>query len=260
MGDRGTISQPLFPALLDRARTERSVQGGKGRNVASENFLGLSFEGWIAASTVVLTLATIALGLFTFFLWRSTRDAVRDGSKGIQISENTLAQATASAELQLRPYVFMHLREFGWLHHPTDKGKVGSRRVTIIWKNMGQTPARRVVACLSGQGFPSELPPDFDFPDVIAPGSVGSIGPGGTVNSYIDIPATEFGTAESPNHVYYWGWIEYDGFEGSPRHRTEVCAEFKTNDDPTHPETLFVDAFRTAFNGADADCLRISQS
>jgi hypothetical protein len=79
----------------------------------------------------------------------------------------------------------------------------------------------------SWASFAAELPDHYDFPDFGATENVPTIiGPKATVETDVmNIPiATIRAVAAGTEHVYVWGWADYDDvFNDTPRHRTEFC-------------------------------------
>jgi len=202
----------------------------------------LGWSGWddpIAVFTGSLNVVTAALAVFTFFLWRSTGELVKKTSD--------------TAKKELRAYVSMEEISLGVIQ-PT-LGFPAMYRVTIIWGNGGKTPTKNLLSNIDWKNFPQELPDDFDFPDnPNIPPTVGLIGPGRTLNSRnVDIPVdlVETQIATKYQHLYIWGWVDYDDvIDGMRRHRTEFCVELLRDGKLT--------SFRPQgkFNGADDDCRR----
>lgn len=94
---------------------------------------------------------------------------------------------------------------------------------------------------------------DFDFPDRPYGNPVPSmIGPGATSHTpHVDIPVALMDhVARRFQHVYVWGWADYDDVVGGKRHRTEFCFEILKDGDLV--------SFRPhgKFNGSDSDCYR----
>lgn len=111
---------------------------------------GLSYEGWIAASTIILTIATIALGAFTLGLVLVTLRAVEDGRRSLRAARRSAKasmKAARVAERALlvveRPYLFLILN----MGPPFDPAPfdTGAERVPMTmkfaWQNYGRTPA-----------------------------------------------------------------------------------------------------------------------
>lgn len=83
-------------------------------------------SGWVVAGmTGALAVVTSTLAFFTFGLWRSTRDLVREGHQ--------------TAQRELRAYVFPSQIEH--VIPPINRAAFASREVSILIHNFGKTPA-----------------------------------------------------------------------------------------------------------------------
>ena len=255
-------SSPAAPTVVvanSHASGSGEYQAAQHANTQArplEVFWQATIEDPVAFYTMILAIATIGLWIFTALMWRVTRRAVIGGEsaaqaavRAAQAAENSLAHARASADRQQRPYVFMDIRLFRQLR--AQAGAVNEAiQIEVTWKNMGVTPARRATACLGMQAFDGPMPEDFDFHDLIEPTMVGSIGPGATIVSRYRLPVAQFGTPGAYRQVYYWGWLEYDGFDEAPRSRTEICAKLEWDNDPRTIGVNFTDTFQARFNGS----------
>lgn len=113
----------------------------------------LSTEGWIAGFTAVLTFATIALGLFTYLLWRETKRAVEDGVASaktqetrfedqLKVAAEAAKAATKGADVAERAMtVVERAYVFGGIDAltSTEDGRI---KIGIVAYNHGKTPAR----------------------------------------------------------------------------------------------------------------------
>jgi len=159
----------------------------------------------------------------------------------------------ASAEVQLRPYM-------SFQHMEVNELVTGAWSIQAVWKNTGQTPTRQMTLCWGYSVQADDLPNDFDYPDTpktsanegtISVGSQGVIFSNGPVLTAQEVQNFASGKMK----VFYWGWIEYnDGFEGSPRRRTEFCQRFIVVPDKAQIKTGFITF--GPHNGADEDCLK----
>lgn len=130
-----------------------------------KGFWVLSYEGWIAVFTLVLTLATIWLGISTRRLWKLTETAIlnsqADAVNQADRFKRQLAvaragvvatrRATRARHLELRPYVYLEVAEATFhefrmpkkgqdpstYHTPTGQGV----EIEVRFKNYGATPA-----------------------------------------------------------------------------------------------------------------------
>jgi hypothetical protein len=124
-----------------------------------------------------------------------------------------------------------------------------AQEVVFNWSNSGTTQARNAITSISGQGWPTELPQGFDFPDL--PGSQRqtiALGPKETTGVRTQIAMDQISNSwEGKSHLYTWGWIVYDDVFGSRPHLTEFCVEFlqitipsgKTSTDFSDPNMAF---------------------
>jgi hypothetical protein len=224
----------------------------------------------VAAVVAALIQAAVLVGQI-FYLRRTVTDtekmlkaAQRSASAAegaITKSDELLEHSRAATETELRPYIFLDSTEWHWMHDPANPAAILNWRLTLHWKNMGQTPARRVINAVTYRAFRRGMPKTFAFRD--PPGNrgiIGSMGPGHLIVTRIEIPLALMTDAwMKRKRLYYWGWVEYDdGFPKSPRRRTELCAEILPLIDPTLQvnQPKVVDALHERFNGADEDCYR----
>ena len=140
--NKGAKQSPLVvevQAMPERSREERDEQAADRQDKAHT-------DRWIVRLTGIIAVFTVVLAVATGFLWKATRDLVREAedssAKGLRAYLNVFecyAQWEAERCLLLRNVFF-----------------------TVQFKNTGQTPARKV-ACWAnisnGAG-----PPKFDGP------------------------------------------------------------------------------------------------
>lgn len=166
------------------------------------------------------------------------------------------------SQTELRPYVSVDSLSFEYLHDPSDPNKIIQYRLNLIWKNAGQTPARKVRGQINAALFATGVTPEeFDFPDYSAASHTRPIGPNQTISTRTVIPVDWFSDAYvGKADLFYWGWVEYDGF--GQRHRTEICSQIMIHADPADKNAyqFMRDAFRTAFNSSDEDCVHQSKT
>ena len=190
-----------------------------------------------------------------FFVGLITAYTVYEQTK---ITRRQLSIAASSAG----PVIF--LREFRceWLHAVTDKNRVMAWRFTPIWENTGQGLARKFISRSSFQTFTSNIPDDFDFPDLepLAELVPTHLGPGSKM---------EFGAFEVPVYnlvairknicnVFIWGWGEYLDIVGGPPtgHRVEFCNRIIVFGDPKEKDCKFSFPFYGNHNGEGDACYR----
>jgi hypothetical protein len=260
--ERGTYARPVIieisPTANDRAKAEEE---------AKEQKEGAAREDRLVIWTGVLTIATVILGFFTALLWWTTRQAMRDTSKGIAAATTSADAALAAnahaaevSELQLRPYISFDEYRFIAEVQRAAPDDVLRYQLVLVWRNSGQTPATRIKTWLSVQAFdPGTGPAEIDFPDL---GDFTDIaapkGPGTTFHSRVPIEVSDLEAAAARTRdVYYWGWVEYsDQFASTVRHRTEICALIRVGGEPRVRDAASLsDVYRTRFNAMDTDCV-----
>src|SRR6266478_4711972 len=158
---------------------------------------------WQAISAVIMAVVTI-------LLWR------------VGSATNELAQATQRALIS-----FAGTGPGPSMTSQDHKIRL-SQEVLFNWSNSGTTQARNAITTISGEAWPTELPQEFDFPDL--QGSqiqTIAIGPKEIDSVRAQIPINQIATTwEGKSHLYAWGWIVYDDVFRTPPHLTEFCVEF----------------------------------
>ena len=136
--------------------------------------------------------------------------------------------------------------------------KVESWKTSVRWKNSGTTPTRNLRLFLALSIRKDGLPDSFDFPVLEVPDVHVMIAPGSTIDS-VELPISledmEDIVAEK-KYLHVWGWAEYDDvFEGTPRHRTEVCIRWRVGGNVRDPQK-FSSRYEIygRHNGADEEC------
>ncbi|MDP1737631.1 MAG: hypothetical protein Q8L23_09330 [Caulobacter sp.] len=136
---------PTPQSLTETAETERREAAAAAAAAAR--------EWWLVGLTGILTAATIALGVFTFLLWRSTSEAVRDAGDGIKAA---WAGAAAAAEANRISNAAMEADQRAWVSATaTTQGRLRRLKthlgvdgfyltVAIETKNHGKSPATNV--------------------------------------------------------------------------------------------------------------------
>lgn len=90
--------------------------------------LGLTPDWWMAGSTFVLTIATIALGVFTALLWKATNRAVRDTAEGLKVARESAAASQKQAEVAERVGMIQNINPLqGHLRYIASCALYGSR-------------------------------------------------------------------------------------------------------------------------------------
>jgi len=232
---KGTENVPLVikgnVTVKDSESTEAEKKHETVKTITEVTNIVLSF---------FLVLITGFLAFYTRRLWRSTYDLVKG--------------AEETAKKQLRAYVFV--KEIKVDQVPSaDRSLVDNWRITFILGNGGNTPTKNLLHNINWAVFDKPLADDFDFPDKpYGKPSVGMIGPNADLYSeYVDIPTdlVNYQVANSQQHVYIWGWVNYDDvIDKTTRHRTEYCTEVKKHG------TFMGFMPHAKFNGFDDECFR----
>jgi hypothetical protein len=179
--------------------------------------IGKFLNDYSAATTA---LATIATAGFTLTLWRAT-------DKLWKSSENT-------AKNQLRAFVFG--KGFEPVLNIFDIGEVPRIHeyvFSVVWKNVGLTPATEAYAQIRTQIFPmnEDREPNFELRKEAA----GVIGPQSEVRSvYITIPLVQMMQLwRYETEIFIWAKIEYrDVFNPATPHHHELCARIVPRREP----------------------------
>ncbi|HWY62738.1 MAG TPA: hypothetical protein VNW15_12630 [Rhizomicrobium sp.] len=235
------------PSATDEDRAKRYLQSQEDM----AKWAGRMFS--VGIGEILITLAGVILVWRTLFHTRRTATA----------AENTVTQTDIHAQQELRAYVFMDNNRMDWLHHPANPANITAYRLSLVWKNSGQTPAKRVRTWISTKTFPvGTTPESLNFSDLGEYSGVsGPMGPGELIHGRIELPIADVLAAwNRAQDLYYWAWIEYDdAFSGTKRHRTEICSLLNINSNPTTPTIenpiKYHSSFKTAFNAYDAECL-----
>jgi len=246
-------------------------------------------EWWIAIFSGLLFLGTVALALYTAKLWRATVDLgvaakitaerqAREMQESISVARAAADAAKKSADVAEKSLVatqraLVFPSKIHTMAGISQKagGAVVDWTFFIVWENAGATPTRHMYMQTNWQSFATELGDDFDFPDLGAPPLRRVpivLGPKSTTFSGecvipIDILV---GAAERRNHVYLWGWVEYnDIFDDTRRHRSEYSVQIIVAGDPkvphfpgdpSSPNLPFFYRGGFKYSGMDEECFR----
>ena len=143
---------PPIIAPVSQEQPHRLDHQPQSPTTPKDHLFGLNAEGWTAAFTAILTLATGGL-------WWETR--------------RTIAHARRSAEHQLRAYVFVHDIQ---MEMTANKAPKPTGRVSFDYRNSGQTPAKDVRIAAHVIRIPRGN--QFDFRQWGEFKTMGAIGPG----------------------------------------------------------------------------------
>ena len=152
-----------------------------------EKVFGLSYEGWIALFTLVLTLATVGLFAATFLLWKETQRLAKGAEMQAEDVKTSLDIGRQSAEAAIEAVRNAKHSDRAWvLAMPPvlDGGDVNAAtketKIRFRWKNCGNSPAMGAKFwCRSRtikDGDPVPEPNFIDLGDIIST----NIGPGDT--------------------------------------------------------------------------------
>lgn len=107
-----------------------------------------------------------------------------------------------------------------------------------IWANTGNTPTLNLRIQVNYEVRTSKLPENFDFPDNITTNPFFVIAPKGYITGQaMPIDAQLLAAAQrGEQHIYFWGWAEYNDVFSSKRRTTRFCVEITeiTNDPQSH--------------------------
>jgi hypothetical protein len=229
-----------------------------------------SSDDRLATYTLWLALFTAALacisGLQIYFLTRAdktgriTAEAARDSAHAAteqgSLTQASINQGARSSRTGLRAYVYPQSTDATQFRI----GNAAFMTVSIVWKNMGQTPMRHGQIWLRAREFPGRIPPDFDFPknEFLVSGATVA-GPGQEFVSQINIGFRDLQDAFAGTHALcVYGAAEYDDvFRGTQRRKTEFCYQIKVMTEPAlDGQCGIVFEHYTRHNGADSDCYR----
>ena len=193
-------------------------------------------QGVAAIAGILLTTALVVVA---FLQWKVYRRQATIMEKQSELIEN---QYNISKQTQ-RAFVFV--KEIAVVYNRTPDrlstynstsipGETELWRLTVVWKNGGDTPARNMLVNFNYKEFLGAMPKNFDFPDAASQPCL--IGPKAEIpgNSLVLHRDVLDRLGRGSHKLYLWGWAEYkDVFDGTPRRRTEFCFELRMNSDPS---------------------------
>lgn len=253
--------QPAASQQTDKTE-EKSVLGDIKRHLPwwlamfleSEltNFLVMAFTGVLMVVAVMqnrLEHRLASEGAETLLIAKQSADAA---TKAATASERALTHVE-------RAFIYPKAWAFtGWKNPLT--GEFNGLGAALMWENSGNTPTKGMQSHFNYALRDTELPDDFNFPDVenFTP-AVSLIGPKVVITiEQINLPPAELRQIQSGQMRFYvWGWAEYsDIFPDTQRHRTEFCHELVVPGDIDHPDGgTFIMRNYKRHNGSDGDCL-----
>lgn len=141
--DRGTNASPLIVEIPPTKEQQR-----ESAEVTKERQGNATREWWLIRLTGLLTAATIALGVFTYLLWRTTAKAVSDTAQAITLAKTANEIAERAIVEQKRPWVFVE-------NVVPDRD---SAHLKVIFRNSGATPAKSFRKAIYSHVLPLPFP------------------------------------------------------------------------------------------------------
>jgi hypothetical protein len=207
--------------------------------------------------------SSFGLGLFVvaIFQWRvyGRQATIMDRQSTLAADQALISKQTQRAFVFLKEIAVSLNRTVGAVSaYGTEiPGAIQTWRVSPVWENSGDTPARRMLVNFNSQEFSGRMPDNFDFPDSDSP-EPSLIGPRATVQGRGIVLAGDLISkiVNGSCKLYLWGWADYDDvFDGSPRRRTEFCFEVAVTG-PQDGQVFLGFPLHRKYNGADDECLR----
>jgi hypothetical protein len=230
----GELRAPQGPRCC---RSLRAAAHGSGCGRFSMVVAGSSLARWLGLRGILVTLVFSGLG---------TRAAARQ----VRLSRDALIHTD-------RAFVYPFQTMWNAVKD-VNTDKVRSWRMSIRWKNSGNTPTRHLRMWTNLSVRTDTLLSDFDFPDEGAGDIPTLIAPQATVDTQeleLSLDDLELAIA-GKRHLYAWGWAEYDDvFDRTRRHRTEFCYKINVGGNPRDPNKMtFRWITHDRYNGADEEC------
>ncbi len=165
--------------------------------------------------------------------------------------------ASHTAQLQLRAYISLGVPDLDL--RSDGEGEMTHADIVVLWRNVGQTPAKGIKDRLGYGFFGGGLPDDFDFPEPKHGEFCDALVLGPTqqfrsVATHMITRAEFENVAQGRQRAFAWASINYDDVYGDPR-RSEVAFEILITPlgDGTH--NIGFNAI-PRHNAIDEDCLR----
>ena len=189
-----------------------------------------------------------------FFAFVATAVAIEQGL--------LLRQADQTARNVQR--AFVSFTDFYYRSEGNPKDGVIKWDIVPVIENSGVTPTRNAYLFVSWIGIQDSLPATYYFPDIprdpapVDKPSRLSLGPKAKLAAQrAIIPIADLVKAFAHSeHIYIWGWVDYDDtLGGTARHRTEFAVELNVIQDPRLPGPGPFDVRQLeSHNCADDEC------
>jgi hypothetical protein len=233
------------------------VQQWRSAN-AAEEVVALS-RNQLRASIIEATIVFLALCAAAWAAWEARRAA--------RAAERGLRQDAAQSRVELRPYVSVSEIAVQPHFQPDDENLIRQLDLSILWKNNGVMPARKVVTVVNSKWFgPEGMPTEYDFPDLKVPEieNLSHIGPGAEIETVAcRLPTDKLVQLINGGYsLHIWGWCEYqDAFKETPRYRTEQSSKVIFMGDVLKRDSYGIRTEHTSkHNAVDEDCFRAASA
>jgi hypothetical protein len=229
--ERGTEDRPLFVVRLDDPKNHHEVAA----NTEDERRWYASPDWWVAIFTGLLFIATSALWIFTWLLWRTTRTAVRDGTQALKLANDEFI-AGHRPRLRVRNIVVEPTRP----HHGTKLPPLAANQPVIgqlYISNTGSTDAVIIESCCVVYWTDRELPMErpYEGKPVFQGWERFRLRAGGsTPETFANLEvlppdvANSIARGDGNWQLYVMGWVSYEDAIGTPR-RTAYCRRYRAD-------------------------------
>lgn len=213
-------------------------------------------DWWVAIGTCWLAVATTVLALYTYRLFRSTRDIALDARQASDSQRRQMAEAishSARAADIARTAMIAQNRAYvrydgcRWFSHPdlTDGSIFWS--IHPKWFNSGDTPTRETYVYAHYDLRDDPLPDDYSFSEpqvTLSPISIGANS--GVTSGAWNLEGEDIlAIREGKKHFYIWGIARYrDVFDDTPLRETRFCVYIRQ---------VFGDPLKPYSNGNEVD-------
>ncbi|MHB8069757.1 MAG: hypothetical protein ACYDIC_17835 [Desulfobaccales bacterium] len=251
--------------IVSQYQNQNTKNKGDQDHYWYDTFLNHPTEWLMVLFNLLLVVVTGFLVCYTFRLWKATAGLWDVADKqlteikaSVIVADEAAKAANRSAQLAEDAMIsgqraFMFINNVIPIKTNTslDNGRSINWKITLEWKNTGNTPTKHMLCHANFNYFPEGIPDDYDYPDLMQekPRKV-IVGPKGFICHTIIIP---FPVVYHPHLIIYmWAWADYnDVFKDTPRHRTEYCWKVKMLETGVPQFDVF-----GKHNGHDDECYR----